>query len=112
MNYVCTGCSLRDTEINRARPSLDDRYAVGYCDHCTPIPVPRKDPRHPGTWIVRERKLIDLVHPSVWNQEAFEHRVQLEVNRRLAKRLDPKQKSKYSQTELKEAQVAVAWLQR
>ena len=112
IRYVCSGCGLRATEINRARPSLDDRYAVGYCDFCTPWPKPKKQKVFPFQEVQPERKTIQLVHPAHWNQAAFDHRLLLQHKRTLAARLDPKRKSKYSKEELIEAQKAVAWLMR
>ena len=33
--YICTNCGSERTEVRKTRPSLDDRYALGYCGACS-----------------------------------------------------------------------------
>jgi hypothetical protein len=35
MKYTCSECGGTETLVSAARPSIDDRYAVGYCSSCT-----------------------------------------------------------------------------
>lgn len=32
--YVCTKCGGGQVQANRARPSIDDRFAIGWCKDC------------------------------------------------------------------------------
>jgi hypothetical protein len=43
MGWTCSSCGGAAVKVNEASPSLDERYAVGFCDRCTPEPV--FDPR-------------------------------------------------------------------
>lgn len=36
LGFVCTKCGGGSVSVSEARPSLDDRYAVGFCERCTP----------------------------------------------------------------------------
>lgn len=41
--WMCSRCGGSNVQVSAARPSIDDRFAVGYCDRCTPEPL--FDPR-------------------------------------------------------------------
>jgi len=63
-----------------ARPSIDDRYAVGYCP-CTPQPV-SSDPKTPP----RERPTVHLVREDIWRPEILDKRREADRRRRLLRR--------------------------
>ncbi|MGH2465414.1 MAG: hypothetical protein ACRDGI_08135 [Candidatus Limnocylindrales bacterium] len=67
--WVCSRCGRRDVSVNEARPSLDDRYAVGHCPTCAPIPPPA-DPRRKPPAIVT----VPLVRADRWDPEIPEER--------------------------------------
>lgn len=34
LDYVCSNCGGRTTTVLKSRPSVDDRFAIGWCDSC------------------------------------------------------------------------------
>ena len=110
--FVCTGCGSASVEINRARPSVDDRYPLGHCVGCTPWPKPVDHPLRPGEKTQPPRKTIALIRADLFDRADFDHRRKVEEARRLAKKLTSKSSAKMSKEEIAAAQEAVSWLQR
>ena len=69
--WACSKCGRQDVIVAAARPSLDDRYAVGYCPTCAPVPPP-VDPRE------KPRKTpnpsVPLVRADLWDPAAAAER--------------------------------------
>ena len=63
MQYVCSSCGRTDVTVNLAQPSIDERFAVGYCESCTPEPT--YDPVKRGTRPMN-RSVVALVRADVW----------------------------------------------
>jgi hypothetical protein len=88
--WICSGCGRDDDVVASAgRPSLDDRYAVGWCPRCAPLPPP-DDPteaRRPERKRRPPAKTVALVHPDAWDPDAFAARRQREADRRLIERV-------------------------
>lgn len=64
--YVCSKCGGDDVRASEARPSVDDRYAVGFCVRCAPFPKAQTDdlrrkrkPNPPRTVALIRRSLYD-----------------------------------------------------
>jgi hypothetical protein len=88
--WVCSECGGEQAAPIEARPSIDDRYAVGYCIRCSPIPM--IDPNDHTKTKPLNRKTVQLVRSDVWDLAVLERRRQLARQRRLfnGKRLDDK----------------------
>ena len=70
--FVCTGCGSASVEINRARPSVDDRYPLGHCVGCTPWPKPVEHPLRPGEKTQPPRNTIPLIRADLFRHRLFE----------------------------------------
>jgi hypothetical protein len=88
--WVCSGCGLSDDVVaSLGRPSLDDRYAVGWCPRCAPLPPP-DDPTDARR---RERKrrppakTVALVRGDAWDPRVLRERLAREADRRLFERV-------------------------
>lgn len=72
MSYRCTRCG-KDGAAAPAHPSLDDRYAVGYCSGaCTPVPetIAGYTPPRPTVQLIRD----DLFDPQALNEPRRQRR--------------------------------------
>ncbi len=79
--WVCSGCGGEQTTVLEGRPSIDDRYAVGYCVSCNPMPV--NDPKDPKLTKPRNRSTSALVRQDVWDPELLRKRREREAEARL-----------------------------
>lgn len=71
------GCSVLD-----GHPSLDERYAIGWCERCTPIPT--LDPRRPDQ---KKRGTVVLARDTDEVRAAIARRDQLTRDRKLVKKV-------------------------
>jgi hypothetical protein len=67
-------------QVNSARPSVDPRYALGLCEHCSRFAKPRGGERPDG---LDPSKLQPLVRAKDWDADAFAARRQAERERRV-----------------------------
>lgn len=77
---TCTLCgndAQNRLRVDRTRPSLDDRYALGYCDDCRPA---RKGVR--GV----TRELVPLIRSDLFDRQAHQARIDGEGDRKLLAR--------------------------
>lgn len=71
--WVCSKCGMAGCQPLASRPSIDDRFAVGYCaGSCTPEPV--VDPKHPGHTKPAVRATVSLVRNENWDPALLEGR--------------------------------------
>jgi hypothetical protein len=57
-HWTCTKCGNDNQarlRVDGARPSLDERYALGYCDDCTPTRKTVKGPTREHVPLIRSR---------------------------------------------------------
>lgn len=75
--WVCSSCGGTWVTLSLARPSLDERYAVGYCTTCAPPPpdVPSVDP---GDTRPKAKPLptVPLVRADKWDPTTIKARKQ------------------------------------
>ena len=79
MSWICSRCG-GDATPSVSRPSLDDRYAPGFCDRCTPDPGP-PDPRVKRA----ARPSVALVRANKWDPEILRRRREREAEERLVR---------------------------
>lgn len=75
--WTCTRCGNDDRRrvwADLSRPSLDPRYALGWCDQCAPA---RKTVR--GV----TREAVALIRSELFDREAYLERVQAEADAKL-----------------------------
>lgn len=75
--WVCSKCGNEDQtrlRVDPSRPSVDLRYAIGWCDECTPA---RRSVRG------LKRDPVHLVHATYWRRQAFLARRQAEDDAKL-----------------------------
>lgn len=75
--WVCSKCGNEDqakVRTDPSRPSVDPRYAIGYCDDCTPA-------RRSVKGLVRDH--VPLVHVKHWQRRAFLARREAEADAKL-----------------------------
>lgn len=82
-SWLCSKCGGTLVEAIPSRPSLDSRYATGYCEKCTPKPRQPKDPKRAP----RERATVQLVATSAFDESAFAKRREFQRRVRLVDRL-------------------------
>lgn len=104
IEYVCTGCG-NAASVDLTRPSIDDRYAVGYCIRCTPTPSPQKLSEGAN------RETIFLIRRDLFDPEEFADLQKTRAAKKLIKSL-PRTKKKFSEKELEGIQEAYKWLNR
>jgi hypothetical protein len=110
--FVCSSCGGGSVEINRAHPSLDERYPVGHCMTCTPWPKAKPHPFRPNETIQPARKTVALLRSDLFDREAHEHRRKVDRAVKLAAKLHSPKASRMSPEQLSEASEAAAWLRR
>ena len=70
--WVCSSCGREDVTVSEARPSLDDRFAVGYCPTCAPAPNAYVDTA------VKKRRVaqpvVPLVRADLWDPAVITER--------------------------------------
>ncbi len=71
MTYICSNCGSPKTTVRKARPSLDDRYALGYCGACS------------GSGEHRIER--NLCREDVWNPAVLVQRKQAKADRPLVR---------------------------
>ncbi len=71
-NWVCSECGREGAKLNEARPSVDDRYAIGYCESCCPLPV--IDPNDHQKTKPRNRRVVQLVRSDLWSPDLLAER--------------------------------------
>jgi len=64
-DWFCSKCGGGSVAVAAARPSLDDRYAVGYCIRCTADP--KADPKDPMRTKPVNKPTVPLVRADVWD---------------------------------------------
>lgn len=77
--WICSRCG-GDATPAISRPSLDDRYAPGFCDRCTPDPGP-PDPRKKRA----PRPSVALVRADKWDPDLLRQRREREAEERLVR---------------------------
>lgn len=112
VSFVCTKCGGSSTEVNRARPSLDDRYPVGHCVVCTPWPRLKEHPFKRGEVIQPPRKTVALIRADLFDRADFTHRKKVAAARQLVAKMQSSKGSKMSEAQLKAAREASEWLRR
>jgi hypothetical protein len=70
MAWVCTKCGNDRPEVDAARPSLDDRYAVGHCS-CTPPPNTQLKP---GQIKLPNWQTVPLIRADRWDPAVVDER--------------------------------------
>ena len=80
IRWVCADCGSDDprtVRLDQTRPSVDDRYGIGYCDSCTP-----------GRRTVRgiKRQAVTLVRSDVFDRTDWKHQRQLADDANLLRR--------------------------
>src|SRR5258706_14443284 len=70
--WICTRCAGSDVKVLEGRPSIDERFAVGWCDRCTPRPV--WDPKKPGQTKPLVRGTVPLALDPPANRESIAER--------------------------------------
>lgn len=98
--YICSKCGGQRTTVNESRPSVDDRYAVGYCDDCGPQKFETViDAKGKKVWRLRnkpdgtkepiplERPVRDLVRADIWNSDLLTERRKAKEKDRLLRRV-------------------------
>jgi len=71
--WVCSKCGVAGAQPSAVRPSLDDRYAVGWCSSCTPPP----SVLHPY------RKPAALIRSDLWDANELRRRAEADAMRKL-----------------------------
>lgn len=90
--YVCTRCGGDRTSVSDAHPSLDERYAIGHCDRCTPVPVPPA-----------QRATVPLVRADLWTPETLRDRKEARRRERVVRKaIEPDSKRPPSDDEVDE----------
>ena len=84
--WICSSCGADGiVTVSQAKPSLDDRYAVGYCGNCAPVPPPVDPtlarPRRPSP-----PRTVTLVRSDKWDPETLRRRRDAVADERLLKR--------------------------
>lgn len=78
--WVCSSCGGKEVTPSLARPSLDERYAVGYCTTCAPPPdEPAVDPGDTALPKAKRLPTVPLIRADKWDPTMIETR-----NQRLA----------------------------
>ena len=119
VRYVCSRCGGDAVSLIEGRTNFDERYPIGHCERCTPVPKPRiqkgTGPRsgREAVWHTPTRRTIALVRADLDDPDERAHRAKVKHARGLARKLhDPKLNAKMSDAELKQASEAVLWLRR
>jgi hypothetical protein len=71
-NWVCANCGGNDVTESAARPSLDTRYAVGFCRSCAPSPTEPQDTRK----LQRAPSTVPLVRADLFDPQVITDRKQ------------------------------------
>lgn len=79
--WVCSSCGGGSVSVVEARPSLDPRYAVGYCIRCTRDPEP--DPKDRMRTKPVNKPTVPLVRADVWNADLLARHAERRRIRRL-----------------------------
>lgn len=82
-SWICTRCGGGACSVLDGHPSLDDRFAIGWCDRCTPLPT--LDPRRPHDQ--KKRGTIVLARDSDQVREEIARRDQLIRDRKLVEQV-------------------------
>lgn len=77
---MCSKCGMAGARVAETRPSLDDRYAVGFCPKCAPPPS-----RSEALNINRpvRRPTVQLIRDDLWDASELARRDQAEADRKL-----------------------------
>lgn len=78
-DWVCTRCGGGGCSVLDGHPSLDDRFAIGWCDRCTPLPS--FDPARPNA--TKKRGTVPLARDSEKVRAEIARRDQLTRERKL-----------------------------
>jgi hypothetical protein len=82
MNYICSNCGSPKTTVRKARPSIDDRYALGYCAACS------------GSGENRIER--NLCRSDVWRPELLAERKRVKAEQKLLRHVvGPQESHKY-----------------
>lgn len=78
--YVCTRCGGGQVTVLEGHPSIDDRFAVGWCD-CAPQPVdnnPRhRTPTRPTVQLIRADLFTGVARPRTGAEKKRQEKVAL-----------------------------------
>jgi hypothetical protein len=77
--YVCTNCGGTAVKVREARPSVDDRYALGFCAGCS------------GSGQKRNER--QLCRSDLWRPEILQERKRAEAERELLRHVTGPQES-------------------